>query len=401
MQDSQVIKAGWLIDGTGAPIRENVLIGIKQEVIDSIAEVSPEMTPEPGITDLSHCTVLPGLVDSHVHLFMTGEDDIDDRNRMLNAGFDTIRDVIISNINDHAAYGIIAVRDGGDRNAYVKKYSELYFCNESCYLDIKVSGKAWFRKGRYGRFIGHSPLPGKTLSESIESENRDTDHIKIINSGVNSLLKFGHETPPQFEAEELQAVVKTAEQMGQKVMVHANGKIPVGMAIDAGCHSIEHGFFMGEENLKKMADAQITWVPTLFAMAACSKQMAENPRAVDVAGRTVDDQMKQLQLAKLLAVNVALGTDSGSIGVNHGVSMIEEMKLMTEAGFSLPDVIKSASQNGASLLDLPSMGSIVPGKSATLVVVKGSPDKLPESLNNIEHVINKGIFKNCERYGTE
>ena len=101
-----------------------------------------------------------------------------------------------------------------------------------------------------------------------ELDPEEKDHIKIVNSGLNSLKEFGKETLPQFGAEELSDVVKIAGKCGRRVMVHANGKKPVAAALAAGCNSIEHGFFMGVENLKIMAEKGIVWVPTACTMKA-------------------------------------------------------------------------------------------------------------------------------------
>ena len=86
--------------------------------------------------------------------------------------------------------------------------------------------------------------------------------MKIVNSGLNSLKVFGKQTPPQFGAEEMRAAVKTAKSFGLKTMVHANGKLPVKIAVDAGCDSIEHAFFMGAESLYRIAERGAIWVPT-------------------------------------------------------------------------------------------------------------------------------------------
>jgi imidazolonepropionase-like amidohydrolase len=85
-------------------------------------------------------------------------------------------------------------------------------------------------------------------------EKKGVDHIKIVNSGLNSLSCFAKETKPQFDSAELKAAVRADRQCGLKTMVHANGKMPVKIAVDAGCDSIEHGFFMGVENLHRIAD---------------------------------------------------------------------------------------------------------------------------------------------------
>ena len=114
-----------------------------------------------------------------------------------------------------------------------------------------ITGKAWRNHGRYGKLIGRTPRENETLANAIENDHNPIDHVKIVNSGLNSLIKFGKETLPQFTLKEMKNALKSANHLGRKVMVHANGKLPVNIAIESGCQSIEHGFFMGKKNLKK------------------------------------------------------------------------------------------------------------------------------------------------------
>ena len=125
-----------------------------------------------------------------------------------------------------------------------------------------LAGKAWHAPGRYGALIGRTPFSGHTLAQSNREEEHRADHIKIVNSGLNSLSSFAEETPPQFDTEQIQAAVQAGHDLGLRTMVHANGQEAVRVALEAGCDSIEHGYFMGNDNLLKMAEKGITWVPT-------------------------------------------------------------------------------------------------------------------------------------------
>jgi imidazolonepropionase-like amidohydrolase len=200
---------------------------------------------------------------------------------------------------------------------------------------------------------------------------------------------------------ELKEAVTIAKRFGCKTMVHANGKKPVEVALKAGCHSIEHGFFMGEENLKRMADKQIFWVPTAVTMKAYrdafeqrvknlrSRNASEGPSMsrisdmVQGASRNLAHQLEQIHRAKELGVPVAVGTDAGSIGVYHGRSLEQEIRLLMRAGFSVSGAIQCATRNNARLLDLDGYGSIARGAAATFVAVTGPPQDLPGSLGRI------------------
>ena len=131
--------------------------------------------------------------------------------------------------------------------------------------------------------------------------------------------------------------VRAADRYSLPVMVHANGHLPVKIALDSGCHSVEHGFFMGQENLEKMTKQDITWVPTACTMKAYTENLQPGSLESKISRKTLDHQIKQIAEAHRLQVPMALGTDAGSVGVHHGKSALEELKLFLEAGLSIQD----------------------------------------------------------------
>ena len=252
MSKLQIINAGWLIDGSAKPIRTKVRIRIINGSIESIREIQPiHPGPTPDNSDaepldLNNATILPALVDSHVHLTMSGTMDQAERLRQLDTmGFDRAEGVIQKHLDQHLAAGVLAVRDGGDKGAHVLRFKRKHLRSHATPIQIKGAGRAWHQPGRYGQLIGRA-LDGTTsLGQAIEQEKGPGDHVKIVNSGLNSLTEFGKQTWPQFDGDELKAGVLAADQLRLKIMVHANGRIPVRSAVAAGCHSIEHGFFRG------------------------------------------------------------------------------------------------------------------------------------------------------------
>ena len=246
--------------------------------------------------------------------------------------------------------------------------------------------------GRYGGLVGRCPGAGESLLEAFDREEQAVDQVKLMNSGFNSLKEFGRETSPQFTQDELTEIVKSAAMSGRKVMVHANGKEPVQQAILAGCHSIEHGFFMGAENLQLMADKGTFWVPTVFTMKAFADNfnVADSHGDLRVIEKNLDHQLGQLKLARRLGVNVAMGTDAGSLGVLHGESMVAEMKLFLKAGYSLAETIQCATSNAAKLLGLDDFGLLTKGKTATFIVARGTPSMLPRKLSYLEGIYVNG-----------
>ncbi len=386
------ILAGWLIDGSGGPIQEKALLKIVDGKFAAIEQYKHNFLPGScQLTDLSHCTIMPPLVDSHVHLFMSGTIDKRIREWQLVAGYEALRPIIGRHLHYLFSHGVLAARDGGDRGGFALRYrSEKEMHKE---IVLKVAGRAWHRKGRYGSLIGRYPEQDEKLADSYGKDNEAIDQVKVVNSGLNSLQIFNKETPPQFTREEIAAVVSEAERQGRKVMVHANGRQPVRIAVEGGCHSIEHGFFMGRENLQLMAEKGTFWVPTLFTMKAYGANIEFAQADVDrqVIEKNLNHQIEQLAMARELGVNVALGTDAGSLGVLHGESMVEEMKLFKKAGYSLAETVQCATDNGARLLGIEDFGLIAMGKTATFLAARGAPAQLPRKLSYLEAIYVNGM----------
>ncbi len=391
MKEKQFIFVGWMIDGSGGPIRDHVLLEIENGIITELRDgCNIENISADRVTDLSHCTILPPLVDSHLHLFMSGTLDPEIRARQLTEDCNELEPVIARHLNYLFSHGVLAVRDGGDSGGCALRYSKRI--KASFPVQIKTTGRAWKQKNRYGSLIGRSPLEGESLAEGFIRETDEADWVKLVNSGLNSLKRFGHETASQFTVEEMTRLVKVAGLQGKKVMVHANGVLPVKEALQAGCHSIEHGFFMGRENIELMAEKNVVWVPTAYTMKAYGENSSAAGGSVDlkVVRKNLEHQLDQMKSARQAGVTIALGTDSGSLGVLHGESVVEEMKLLKKAGFSLPEIVQCATCNGARLLGIEEFGLLKKGKPATFLVSRGTPGQLPRKLTYLEDIYIDG-----------
>lgn len=385
------IRAGWLVDGSGSKAVNDCLINLSGGIICSVTKVTPDIELSPEYIDFTDCTIIPGLVDSHTHLTISGTLDPEIRDTQFTDEYHLAELRIKKHIADYLKYGVVAVRDGGDFHAHVLKYKNEFHSPKDTPITIYSAGNGYHQKGRYGQLLGLYLDPGKDLAQAIvEDYKPGIDHIKIVNSGVNSLTEFGRETSPQFTLEELKRAVKAAESIGLKIMVHANGKLPVKLAIESGCHSIEHGYFMGEDNLKRMADKGVMWVPTIIPMKAYMDISEPESQAHRVAGKNMLHQIEQAGKAMEYGVTIALGTDAGSPGVYHGTSIVDELELLVKAGYSAEQAVKCATSNAMQIIDYSNNGTISRGMPATFVVTKGAPDELPESLKNINEVWVKG-----------
>lgn len=389
-RNEHYVLAGWLIDGSGTPVQKKMLLKIVDGSITDISRYNASDHPDSNqVRDLSHCCVLPPLIDAHAHLCMSGALDPGSREKQLTAEYKDLKRVIAVHLNHLFSHGILCVRDGGDRLNSVIRFHEEQSSSDIPSVMVKTPGRAYYREGRYGGLIGKAVPRSENLAQVIAREKFPGDHIKIVNSGLNSLERFAHQTDAQFSQQELNDTVAYGESKGLKVMVHANGIVPVRMAIEAGCHSVEHGFFMGEDNLERLAERQNFWVPTLYTMKGCLEGIELGIKDADqgVTARNLEHQLKQLAYARKCGVRVAVGTDAGCIGVLHGESMVDELKLFIKAGYSLPEAIQCATQYSAQLLGVDeTFGRIGVGRPAHFLVTRGTPGQLPRKLGYLEAI---------------
>jgi len=384
------IRAGWLIDGTGQPVVRNALIGVRDGILVS---VGPAGSTSIDAVDLSNSTLLPALMDAHVHLAFSGSLDDRVRTTQLEYTLEAAEAAVCRHLKDQWRHGVVAVRDGGDRLGATLHYKQTHDPSEEVLAEdvpaervpvtMKAGGWAWHAPGRYGRMLGRAVPPGTSPAEAVFAQIDAIDHLKIIQSGVNSIDRFGHATRPQFDEDALRAMADVAHRAGRPVMVHANGELPVRLAIAAGCDSIEHGYFMGEENLRRMADQGVCWVPTVVPMSRLTEASNLRSDQIDIARRTVDHQLDQIRKAVQFGVTIALGTDAGSQGVDHGAAVRQELALLMDAGMRLAEAVQCATGHAARLMRLADRGELRPGGRADFLVVDGSPDRLPEGLAHI------------------
>ncbi len=362
--------AGGFIDGTGSPRRKNVLMTIDAGRITAIEAHPFQKKLPPDTMDLGGSLVIPGLVDCHVHLLLSGTRDPAARKRQLHLTYAAAETAILRHLKQQRQYGVVAVRDGGDYGGYVARFLQESALIKAGLPGVRAAGKALHARGRYGRLVGEGVPADEALAGRIGS--RGGDHVKLINSGLNSLREFGRQTAPQFKEEALRAAIRAAHDRGLAVMVHANGVIPVQEAIRAGADSIEHGFFMGRENLERMAEAGVTWVPTAFTMQGYIESMDAGGIEMDIAGRNLDHQLEQIRLGTEIGVTIATGTDAGSMGVHHGRALYRELDMLMDAGLSLEKAVMCGSSNGAKLLKIQAeTGTLSPGMPARWNVLPG------------------------------
>lgn len=357
-----------------------------------ITAIDPWRPGLPITMDLSHATVLPPLMDAHVHLAFSGTTDMAVRTAQLGQTAAQARDAVLGHLVRHWRCGVVAVRDGGDPGGDVLHCKKNILPLVNAPVQVAATCWAWHAPGRYGKMIGRAPAEGISPVQAVQNHLAGIDHLKVIQSGLNSIDRFGHQGSPQFSQADLAGMAAAAHAAGLPVMVHANGEIAVRMAIDAHCDSIEHGYFMGRDNLAYMADRAVFWVPTVIPMAALAEAPKLTAAQRDAARRTVDHQLMQIREAQAAGVVMAVGTDAGSQGVDHGTAVGQEIKLLMAAGLPLEAAVRCATANTARLMGFADHGELVPGRRADFIVIPERAEKLLAGMSEIVTVCMDGRF---------
>ncbi|MEW5733267.1 MAG: amidohydrolase family protein [Thermodesulfobacteriota bacterium] len=382
------VRAGNLLDGSGGPAKKDAVFAVRDGRFGPVQDGLPAEVRPQDVLDLSGCTVLPGLADCHAHLLWSGTRDREVRDRQMfpekAQGFATIE----KNCEDFLRAGVLCVRDGGDPLRMVLDFLEERGCPPG--LVVQSPGPALHSPGRYGKIIGR-PVAGDRLAWDILQNGRGRHHVKIVQSGLNSLTSFGKQSAHQYRLTDLRAAVGAARGRGLPVMAHANGELPVAIAVEAGVASIEHGFFMGRENLRRMAEKGTVWVPTAVTMQGYAETLPQGDPRVAVALKILENQVEAMAAAREMGVAMAVGTDAGSQGVFHGAGLCREMALFCRAGFSISQAVAAATAAGARLMGFSDRGRIREGFRAGFVAVAGEPEGLLAALDTPHMVAAEGV----------
>ncbi len=266
----------------------------------------------------------PGLIDSHVHI----------RNS--------------EGLAQLAGAGIRAVRDAGLRENAGSL--ELLRPLEARPLVIQA-GWALYKKGGYGsRFGVEVDSREEIRAEILKLKQAGAGIIKVMASGVVSLVNPGSITPGGFTEQELSFIVGESGHMGLGVMAHANGETAIMAAARAGALSVEHGFFMSPRALEVMAGRGTFWVPTVGALARAAGKDRVTAEAKVYCDHLIRNHLGMIRLAQNLGVVLAIGTDCILPDAGYEGAYRAELEYFEQAGLAPDRVREIASVNGARLL---------------------------------------------------
>ena len=401
-----LIHAGRLINPMTEQVREEVTIVVRD---DRIVEVRNGFVPsvdESDVIDLRDSTVLPGLMDMHVHLDgQLGPGSYIERFQLgpaqralraasyakvtLLAGFTTVR-----NPGD-SFNATIALRDAIEQG-FVHG-PRVYSAGKSL---ATTGGHADPTNGFRPDLRGDAgPKEGvvngpEDAAKAIRQRYQDgADFIKITaTGGVLSLAKSGMN--PQFTDAELAALVQTANDYGFHIAAHAHGAEGMKRAVLAGVRSIEHGTFMTEEIMELMKQQGTFWVPTILAGDTVAQMATIDgffPDVVRPKAAAIGPVIKEtFSKANAAGVKIAFGTDSGVSP--HGENA-REFGLMVGAGMEPMQAIRSATVTSARLLGIEDeVGTVTPGKLADIIAVAGDPLTDITELERVTFVMKDGVI---------
>jgi imidazolonepropionase-like amidohydrolase len=359
------------------------LITVTDGVVASIVPAAANET-----ADLRAPFAMPGLCDAHVHLFLDGARlDPAERNAQARSGPPEMLAVARANIDNSLRAGVTLLRDAGD--AFGVNHVMRRELGADGMVALRSAGAGLRRSGRYGRLLAREIGDARDIAQAVDAAAETADDVKIILTDIVDFETGEMKGPPQFDLDEMRLIVARARRHGRRTFVHCSGADGLAIAVAAKVDSIEHGYFMDREILKRMADAQIAWVPT-FAPVRFQFARPEiagwGRAALANLDRILHSHAEHVAHAHELGVPIIAGSDAGSPGVAHGSGLIDELHHMREAGLPLAAVIRSATGEPRKHWGMPA-AALAAGQKADLVLLEASPFRDMRALRKVLDVV--------------
>jgi imidazolonepropionase-like amidohydrolase len=399
-----VIRAGTIIDGRSATPRHDQVIVVRGNHIEAVGDaVSTKIPPGAQAIDLSHSTVLPGLIDAHTHIFLQGEDPAEggydaqllkhglafraaraavSARRALEQGFTTIRDVE----TEGAGYGDVGIKEAIEAGYIPGPRMFVVTRAISTTGGYNLEGYAPEVDVPKGAQIVDGPVEARKAAR--EQLDHGADWIKVYMTHRSWLDKKGNLfSQPTLSLEEIRAIVDEAHGWGKKVACHAYNGVGLHRALDGGCDSIEHGLELDDAAVAQMVK-QGTWLCPTMSVYYDHWAPADTPAGKRDRKR-VELHGPSLRKAIKAGVKIAFGTDVGGFSWNEPIA--REFARMVEFGMTPMAAIQAATSKAAEMLDMSGeIGVIAPGAYADVVAVEADPLQNVSALEHVAFVMKDG-----------
>jgi imidazolonepropionase-like amidohydrolase len=402
------IRAGAVIDGRSNEVRRNQVIIVSGNRIESVSDAA-SFKPAAGmkVIDLSKMTVLPGLIDSHTHLFLNGEEpekggyDVNilkysmayrsarataNAARALEQGFTTIRDVE----TEGAGYGDVgikqAVNEGHIPGPRIITTTRAISTTGGYPLEGYAPEYQWPK----GVQIVDGPVEARKAAR--EQLGNGADWIKVYMTHLSWVDKQGNlVSQPTLTLEEIKAITDEVHGWGRKVGCHAYNGPGLQRALDGGCDSIEHGLELTDANIAQMLKQGTWYCPTMTVYHYYWPNDDSPADRRDKKRASLHDT--SLAKAYKAGVKIVFGTDVG--GFPWADPIAQEFPYMIKDGMSAMDAIKAATSNSATMLGMDGdIGIIAPKAYADIIAVPGDPVADIGVLKNVQFVMKDGkVYK--------
>ena len=392
------IRCGRLIDGVSVAPRANAVILIEGE---RIREVGSSVPAGAEVIDLSHSTVLPGLIDNHTHILLNGDitpADYDEQLLKQSIAYRAIR--ATANVHTALMHGFTAMRDLETEGAMYADVDVKTAINRGI-----IPGPRMFVATRAFAPTGFYPLLGYSWELRVPKGVQEVDGADNIRRAVREQLSYGADwikyysdlhyflkdgalhSRPNFTDEEARALVEETHRQGHKVAAHSMGREGIEQALRSGVDTIEHGDGLDDELIDEMVRRGVYWCPTIYV----GVYVAEGRAA---AGNPIWPKMRDLEAAAFAkavkkGVRISFGTDAGGFAWTE--NQAKEFAYMVKYGMTPMQAIQSATSVAAALLDQQdNFGSIAPGRYADIIAVDGDPLRDITELERVKFVMKGG-----------
>jgi imidazolonepropionase-like amidohydrolase len=389
--ETLVLVGASLIDGSGAePVRGRAVV-VERDRITQV--VDDARAPRGRRIDLSGCTLLPGLINCHVHLCFGAE--ADPVRVMRDEPYALTALKVLRRAQETVEAGVTTVRDLGGRD--YAEFAVRRAVAEGLFPGPRIlgAGRPVCMTGGHGNAIGReADGPDDARKAVREQLKAGADVIKLIATG--GVMTPGVEPgSPQLTLEEMRAAIEEAAKAGRRTAAHAQGSTGIADAIEAGITTIEHGIFLTDEIVAAMKRKGVFLVATLAAPAAISAGglAAGIPDyMVRKSDAVVTAHVASFRRAHEAGARIAAGADSGTPLNPHG-SLLPELELMVKYGMTPLEAIRSATSVAAEALGLGGeTGRVAEGHAADLLAVTGDPAERIGALGDVRLVLARGAI---------